>query len=65
MNQDDETQLITDVFELDRETECPCCSEQFDSEMWEDIKGYHFRSGGRSVFGCPTDNCEGTVVLYT
>jgi len=47
------------------QTECPSCLAQFSLDTWDHVGGEGYRSGARSVYACPTDDCDEEVVLYS
>lgn len=52
-------QLVIPIEELDTPN-CPVCGVDFDRDSWDDLRGYHYRSGGHMVYGCPKD-CDGEI----
>ena len=60
--------LVVWIEDLDGSEECPVCGHDFLNDYsrrrgsdWEEIDGYHYRSGGKTVYGCPEEGCEGKV----
>lgn len=46
-------------------TECPSCLTDFSLDTWEYTGGEGYRSGARSVYECPDEDCEEEIVLYS
>lgn len=55
--------LIVDIYEHteDSDYECHLCDETFDRDEWEELGGFHYRSGGETRYGCPNEDCNGEI----
>lgn len=62
--------LVIWIEDLDGTEKCPICNHDFnrgesvlDNEGWNDLGGYHHRSGGKTTYGCPENGCGGKITV--
>lgn len=58
-----QTEKEISLDELHDGHECPVCGEAFDTATWENVTDFGDNDEAKWVYGCPVDDCDGTVVL--